>query len=690
MGPPPPSPRIEGQQHQHPRNHYNKPRAPVTSAAPISSYASLASAPPPSFARKTSTSAVTNNSTSNANAERTTATSAASDHLYRNSPRGTSTSYVGRGGRSSGRTRYDGGGGRSVGGRGPRGPYRGGGGRGRYDDRFSNSRSGSTSSLGGDRPSGRGRGDGEGGRFSSYRRGGRDPSSSGRFDGTSRGRGRGRDYMSYGGRGGRGGRSYHRGGRGGYNREDGGRGRYSDYAGAESSFSSFADNNSVGESNPRSTGFSDELPAEGPSPGEVPIRKTYQRSSITSSDGGRSASPHPAQTSGYGARRTFGSFSNTSNSNMNESAAEFGRSGSQEGEPGEEDPNSYYPAKRRREDSYAAAAEESEPPKRVARDPSDPPSEGGPPTLPFGPSTDGGDGPPSAESNLRANANDPGEDSFRNSESRLAEEGRWTSPSGVSRDSPHSTRHLYSSGQFDDTQDSYRDSYVGRGRGRGRGRGNYRPGRGRGDYSRNSSDYGGSREYGGRYSDRDRRPSATLPPDGARGSENSPRPFSFSDLASSSAPSWKRHDSNDVTPLSPRGNDWRKPVSTPRVISSYATLAAGPPPPRPSPSSPNKTIQAPVVRAPTPEPEKAKTPPPSPGPPSGYTTARTRLADLEAQMEFAYAKHILLVKRHQVLMAQYDHLEGLPVGLEAFQVELEALVGAEKANSAEDAALYGA
>ena len=58
-------------------------------------------------------------------------------------------------------------------------------------------------------------------------------------------------------------------------------------------------------------------------------------------------------------------------------------------------------------------------------------------------------------------------------------------------------------------------------------------------------------------------------------------------------------------------------------------------------------------------------------------------------MEFAHAKHIMLVKRHQVLMAQYDHLEGLPVGVEAFQAELEAMVKAQKAISAEDAALYG-
>jgi len=99
-----------------------------------------------------------------------------------------------------------------------------------------------------------------------------------------------------------------------------------------------------------------------------------------------------------------------------------------------------------------------------------------------------------------------------------------------------------------------------------------------------------------------------------------------------------------------------------------------------SPSSPNKTSNAlQTQQQDTPqEPERAKTPPPSPGPPSGLTTALTRLADLEAQMEFAYAKHIMLAKRHQLLEAQYDHLEGLPVGAEAFQDELNNMMRVEK------------
>lgn len=71
------------------------------------------------------------------------------------------------------------------------------------------------------------------------------------------------------------------------------------------------------------------------------------------------------------------------------------------------------------------------------------------------------------------------------------------------------------------------------------------------------------------------------------------------------------------------------------------------------------------------------------------TVALTRLADLEAQVEFEYAKYIMLAKRHKVLLAQYDHLEGLPVGVEAFEDELKALVKADTTATSEENALYG-
>ena len=69
--------------------------------------------------------------------------------------------------------------------------------------------------------------------------------------------------------------------------------------------------------------------------------------------------------------------------------------------------------------------------------------------------------------------------------------------------------------------------------------------------------------------------------------------------------------------------------------------------------------------------------------------ALARLADLEAQMEFAYAKHVMLAKRHTLLLAQYDHLESLPVGVDAFEEELKALVNADTSAASEEAALYG-
>jgi hypothetical protein len=65
--------------------------------------------------------------------------------------------------------------------------------------------------------------------------------------------------------------------------------------------------------------------------------------------------------------------------------------------------------------------------------------------------------------------------------------------------------------------------------------------------------------------------------------------------------------------------------------------------------------------------------PPPPGKPSGATEALARLVDLEAQMEYAYAKHMQLVNRQKELQAQAKVLSDLPVGVEAFKEDLEAL-----------------
>jgi hypothetical protein len=50
--------------------------------------------------------------------------------------------------------------------------------------------------------------------------------------------------------------------------------------------------------------------------------------------------------------------------------------------------------------------------------------------------------------------------------------------------------------------------------------------------------------------------------------------------------------------------------------------------------------------------------------------ALARLADLEAQMEYAFVKHMQLVKRQRELQLQAKVLEHLPVGLEAIKDEL--------------------
>jgi len=78
------------------------------------------------------------------------------------------------------------------------------------------------------------------------------------------------------------------------------------------------------------------------------------------------------------------------------------------------------------------------------------------------------------------------------------------------------------------------------------------------------------------------------------------------------------------------------------------------------------------VEAPKPPPgPKAPTPPPK-GKPTGAMVALARLMDLEASMEYAYTKHLLLMQRQKELAEQYKVLETLPVGLDAIQDDLEA------------------
>jgi len=82
------------------------------------------------------------------------------------------------------------------------------------------------------------------------------------------------------------------------------------------------------------------------------------------------------------------------------------------------------------------------------------------------------------------------------------------------------------------------------------------------------------------------------------------------------------------------------------------------------------TVPAPAKEAKPPPVPRAPTPPPK-GKPTGVMLALTRLFELEASMEYAYAKHMQLIKRQQELEEQYKVLETLPVGIESIIEDLE-------------------
>ena len=66
-------------------------------------------------------------------------------------------------------------------------------------------------------------------------------------------------------------------------------------------------------------------------------------------------------------------------------------------------------------------------------------------------------------------------------------------------------------------------------------------------------------------------------------------------------------------------------------------------------------------------------PPPEPRPADGRVLALTRLANMEAEMEFAYAKHMMLKAKQRCLRVQCELLENLPHGIEAIQDDLDKL-----------------
>jgi hypothetical protein len=61
------------------------------------------------------------------------------------------------------------------------------------------------------------------------------------------------------------------------------------------------------------------------------------------------------------------------------------------------------------------------------------------------------------------------------------------------------------------------------------------------------------------------------------------------------------------------------------------------------------------------------------------------MMDLEAQMEYAFCKHMQLMLEQQKLRVRCDALESMGVGMEAFQEEYDALLS----KAEESKALYG-
>jgi hypothetical protein len=61
--------------------------------------------------------------------------------------------------------------------------------------------------------------------------------------------------------------------------------------------------------------------------------------------------------------------------------------------------------------------------------------------------------------------------------------------------------------------------------------------------------------------------------------------------------------------------------------------------------------------------------------PSALTLALTRLVDLEAQMEYEFAKFMQLEVERQILAVKYEHMQTLPIGFDAFTEDYQNMFG---------------
>lgn len=238
----------------------------------------------------------------------------------------------------------------------------------------------------------------------------------------------------------------------------------------------------------------------------------------------------------------------------------------------------------------------------------------------------------------------------------------------------------------------------GMGRGRGRGEfGRFGPGgRGHNDFHRNESNDFHRNESNDFHRNEPNDFHRNEPNDFHR---NEPNDFHRNDRDGPGGPpgfrsmesSWKPRPDAVPTPGDSRmpqdgsikqGRD----LVTPQASKQQPSLSMTSSDAKTSSANETKVVKSEPVEPVKTEPEEEKGPrpisPPPPGNPSGVVLALARLADLEAQMEYAYAKHMQLVKRQKELQLQAKVLETLPVGIEAFKEELEAATIEAEANSA--------
>eukprot|EP00977_Amphora_coffeiformis_P009051 scaffold2050_cov167-Amphora_coffeaeformis.AAC.5 len=104
------------------------------------------------------------------------------------------------------------------------------------------------------------------------------------------------------------------------------------------------------------------------------------------------------------------------------------------------------------------------------------------------------------------------------------------------------------------------------------------------------------------------------------------------------------------------------------------------PPPPPPPPPPVGRSYVDLLSAEKPKPPSPRPASPPPSEPSGLVLALTRLANMEEELNFAYARHMKLMAKQKKLRASYAKLENLPVGLEAIEDDLKEFMAAKEAN----------